>query len=191
VSGPIKQNSLRRGALHVLVRLYPIEPPFKGPDHAVLAGGVKPPLPCVEQSCYHSSIIFDEMVFLVRLLINAAALWVAVQLVDGIDHRGSVWSLLFVALVFGVLNASIRPVLKLLSLPLLILTLGLFMFVINALMLMLTGWVSGLFNLGFYVAGFWDAFVGALIISVVSLVLSVLTGARKMKVHAESRTLHS
>ena len=61
-----------------------------------------------------------------RLLINAAALWVAVQLVDGIDHHGSVWSLLFVALVFGVLNASIRPVFKLLSLPFLILTLGLF-----------------------------------------------------------------
>ncbi len=65
------------------------------------------------------------------------------------------------------------------------------MFVINALMLMMTGWVSGLFNLGFYVDGFWDAFVGALIISIVSLVLSVLTGARKMKVHVESRTLRS
>ena len=97
---------------------------------------------------------------MLRLLINAAALWVAIQLVDGIDHRGSLWSLLFVALVFGVLNASIRPLLKLLSLPLIILTLGLFIFVINALMLMLTGWVSGLLNLGFYVDGFWDAFVG-------------------------------
>ena len=131
------------------------------------------------------------MVFLLRLLINAAALWVAVQLVDGIDHRGSIWSLLFVALVFGVLNASIRPVVKLLSLPLIILTLGLFMFVINALMLMMTGWVSGLFNLGFYVGGFWDAFVGALIISLVSLVLSLATGARRMKVHVESRTIRS
>lgn len=131
------------------------------------------------------------MVFLLRLLINAAALWVAIQLVDGIDHRGSMWSLLFVALVFGVLNASIRPVLQLLSLPLLILTLGLFMFVINALMLMMTGWVSHLFNLGFYVGGFWDAFLGGLIISVVSLMLSIFTGARKMKVHVESRRLHN
>ena len=131
------------------------------------------------------------MVFLLRLLINAAALWVAIQLVDGIDHRGSMWSLLFVALVFGVLNASIRPVLQLLSLPLLILTLGLFMFVINAVMLMMTGWVSGLFNLGFYVGGFWDAFLGGLIISVVSLMLSIFTGTRKMKVHVESRRLHS
>ena len=131
------------------------------------------------------------MAFLLRLLINAAALWVAIQLVDGIDHRGSMWSLLFVALVFGALNASIRPVLQLLSLPLLILTLGLFMFVINALMLMMTGWVSRLLNLGFYVGGFWDAFLGGLIISVVSLMLSFFTGARKMKVHVESRRLHS
>jgi putative membrane protein len=131
------------------------------------------------------------MAFLLRLLINAAALWVAIQLVDGIDHRGSMWSLLFVALVFGALNASIRPVLQLLSLPLLILTLGLFMFVINALMLMMTGWVSRLLNLGFYVRGFWDAFLGGLIISIVSLMLSVFTGARKMRVHVESRRLHS
>ena len=131
------------------------------------------------------------MVFLLRLLINAAALWVAIQLVDGIDHRGSMWSLLFVALVFGVLNASIRPVLQLLSLPLLILTLGLFMFVINALMLMMTGWVSRLFNLGFYVDGFWDAFLGGLIVSVVSLMLSIFTGTGKTKVHVESRRLHS
>ena len=89
------------------------------------------------------------------------------------------------------LNASIRPLLKLLSLPLIILTLGLFIFVINALMLMMTGWVSGLLNLGFYVGGFWDAFVGGLIISIVSLVLSLFTGAGKTKVHVESRTLRS
>ena len=131
------------------------------------------------------------MVFLLRLLINALALWVAIQLVDGIDHRGSLWSLLFVALVFGALNASIRPVLKLLSLPVIVLTLGLFIFVINALMLMMTGWVSGVLNLGFYVAGFWDAFFGGLIISVVSLVLSLFTGVGKTKVHVESRTLRN
>jgi putative membrane protein len=131
------------------------------------------------------------MHFLVRLLITAVALWIAIQLVDGIDHRGSVWSLLFVALVFGALNASIRPLLQLLSLPILILTLGLFMFVINAVMLMMTGWVSGLLNLGFYVDGFWDAFLGGLIISFVSLVLSLFTGVGKTKVHVESRTLRS
>ena len=131
------------------------------------------------------------MVFLLRLLINAAALWVAIQLVDGIEHRGTWWSLLVVALVFGILNASIRPLLKLLSLPVIILTLGLFIFVINALMLLLTGWVSGLFNLGFYVEGFWDAFFGGLIISIVSLLLSMFMGVGKTKVHVETRTLRS
>jgi len=131
------------------------------------------------------------MIFLLRLLINAAALWVAIQLVDGIEHRGSWWSLIFVALVFGLLNASIRPLLQLLSLPIIILTLGLFIFVINALMLLLTGWVSGQLNLGFYVNGFWDAFFGGLIISVVSFLLSLFTGVGKTKVHVETRTLRS
>ncbi len=132
------------------------------------------------------------MSFLLRLLVNAAALWVAIQLVDGIEHRGSWWSLLFVALVFGVLNASVRPLLKLLTLPILILSLGLFIFVINALMLRLTSWVSGLLGLGFHVAGFWDAFFGGLIVSVVSVLLSLFTGERKVKVHVtESRTSRS
>jgi putative membrane protein len=131
------------------------------------------------------------MPFLLRWLINAAALWVAIQLVDGIEHRGSWWSLLFVALVFGLLNASIRPLLTLLSLPILILTLGLFIFVINALMLLMTGWVSGLLNLGFYVDGFWDAFLGGFVVTAVSLVLSIFTGVGNTKVHVESRTLRS
>lgn len=131
------------------------------------------------------------MQFLLRLLINAAALWMAIQLVDGIDHRGSIWSLLFVALVFGVLNASIRPLLTLLTLPVLILTLGLFIFVINALMLLMTGWVSGVLGLGFHVDGFWDAFFGGLIVAIVSLLLSIFTGVNKTKVHLESRTLRN
>jgi putative membrane protein len=120
--------------------------------------------------------------FLLRLLINAAGLWVAIRFVDGIDHRGSWWTLLFVALVFGVLNASIRPVLKFLSLPILIVTLGFFIFVINAFMLWLTGWASEVLGLGFHVDGFRAAFLGGLIISVVSLLLSLVTGARRVKV---------
>jgi putative membrane protein len=131
------------------------------------------------------------MPFLLRLLINAAALWAAIQLVDGIEHRGSWWSLLFVALVFGLLNASVKPLLKLLSLPIIILTLGLFLFVINALMLLMTAWVSGLLNLGFLVDGFWDAFLGGLIVTAVSLLLSIFTGVGKTKVHVETRTLRS
>lgn len=131
------------------------------------------------------------MHFVLRLLVNAAALWAAIRLIDGIDHDGSGWSLLVVALVFGLLNASVRPLLKLLTLPLLVVTLGLFIFVINALMLLLTGWVSGLLDLGFHVAGFRAAFLGGLVVSVVSLMLSLFAGTRKVKVHVASRAARS
>lgn len=118
------------------------------------------------------------MHFLVRLLINAAALWVAARIVSGITAGGG-WSLIAVALVFGILNASVRPLLKLLTLPLLILSLGLFTLVINALMLLLTSWVSGILALDFHVSGFWSAFWGALVVSVVSLLLSIFVSGRR------------
>jgi putative membrane protein len=114
------------------------------------------------------------MTFLVRLIVNAAALWVATRFVSGITFQGD-WVRLFgVALVFGLVNAIVRPVVKLLTLPLLILTLGLFTFVINGLMLMLTSALSGALDLGLTVAGFWPAFWGALVISVVSFLLSLV-----------------
>jgi putative membrane protein len=119
------------------------------------------------------------MHFLVRLLINAAALWVATHFVTGIVYQGSWQSLFFVALVFGVLNASVRPLLKLVTFPLLILTLGLFTFVINAFMLLITGWVSERLELGFHVAGFWPAFWGGLVISIVSLAMSLFVKAHQ------------
>jgi putative membrane protein len=117
--------------------------------------------------------------FIIRLLINAAALWAAIRLVPGIVFEGD-WPLLFaVALVFGVLNAVIRPILFVLTLPFLILTLGLFTFVLNAFMLWLTSATSDLFGLRFHVDGFGPAFVGALIITVVSFVLSLVIGKPK------------
>jgi putative membrane protein len=119
------------------------------------------------------------MHFLARLLINAAALWVATYVVPGIAYQGRWTSLLVVALVFGVLNASVRPLLKVLTFPLLILSLGLFTFVINALMLWLTGWVSDRLALGFHVAGFWAAFWGGLVVSIVSLLLSIFVRSRR------------
>jgi len=122
------------------------------------------------------------MHFLVRLLINAAALWVAIHIVPGLAYQGEWTSLFLVALVFGVLNASVRPLLKILTFPLLILTLGLFTFVINALMLWLTGWISDRLHLGFHVAGFWPAFLGALVVSVVSLMLSLFVSSRRFAV---------
>lgn len=114
------------------------------------------------------------MPFVVRWLVNAAALWVATRLVPGVTYAGGWLPLLGVALVFGVVNAFIRPVAKILTFPLIILTLGLFSFVVNGQMLWLTSALSGTLDLGFHVGGFWAAFFGALVVSLVSTLLSML-----------------
>jgi putative membrane protein len=111
------------------------------------------------------------MKLILRVVINALALGAAAWLVPGI-RAGSVTSLLLIALVFGVLNALVRPFLKLLSCPLLILTLGLFTLVLNAVMLLMTARLGQAFGIDFRVDGFWTAFLGALVVSVVSVVLS-------------------
>ena len=119
--------------------------------------------------------------FLIRFLITAAALWLAVALVPGITHDGGWLQLLGVALVFGVVNALVRPLIKLLTCPLIILTLGVFLLVLNALMLWLTAELSGTLGLGFHVAGFWSAFWGALLVSVVSAVGNLVFGGDRKK----------
>jgi len=111
------------------------------------------------------------MKLILRVVINAVALGAAAYLVPGI-RAGSVTSVLLIALVFGLLNALVRPVLKFLSCPLLVLTLGLFTLVLNAVMLLLTSWLGRQFGIDFSVDGFVPAFVGALVVSVVSVVLS-------------------
>jgi putative membrane protein len=116
------------------------------------------------------------MSILVRLLINAAALWVATQLVDGISFTGDLPGLLGVAIVFGVLNVLVRPLLKLVTCPFYILTLGLFTFVVNAVMLLITSAASEALGLGFHVDGFVPAFIGALVVSIVSFALSLFVG---------------
>ena len=113
------------------------------------------------------------MTILIRLLINAAALWAAVRLVPGVSFSGDWRLLLVVALIFGVLNASLKPLLIILTLPFLVVTLGLFTFVVNAFLLWMTSALSGAFGLGFHVSGFGAAFVGALVVSLVSVLLSV------------------
>ena len=112
------------------------------------------------------------MPFFVRLLVNAAALWVATKLVPGVTYSGGWLPFLGVALVFGIVNAFIRPVAKLLTFPIIIVTLGIFSLVINGLMLWLTSTVSRTLDLGFDVGGFWPAFWGALVVSIVSTILS-------------------
>jgi putative membrane protein len=112
------------------------------------------------------------MRLILRLLINAAALWAAVKLVPGLAFEGSPLALLGVALVFGVLNAIVKPILKVLTCPMLILTLGLFTFVLNAIVLWMTAALSDALGLGFRAPLFFPAFFGALVISFVSLLLS-------------------
>jgi putative membrane protein len=119
------------------------------------------------------------MRFLLRLVITAAALWAAVHFVPGITYTGSWLGLLGVALVFGLLNAIVRPILALLTCPLMMATLGLFVFVLNAIMLLLTAYVSIQLGLGFSVAGFIPALIGSLVISVVSTIGSIFLGGPK------------
>ena len=124
------------------------------------------------------------MRLILRLLVNAAALAVATYLLSGISltaptTQGRVVTLLVVALIFGVLNAVLRPIFKLVTLPLLLLTLGLFLLVINAVMLLLTSWVSNRVDLGWSVDGFATAVVGALIVSVVSFLLNAFVPDRR------------
>ncbi|MGW0497915.1 phage holin family protein [Streptomyces sp. NPDC003007] len=119
------------------------------------------------------------MNFVVKTIANAGALAVAVWLLDKITLTGDstgkkVGTLIIVALLFGLVNFLVKPVVKLLSLPVLILTLGLFTLVVNALMLLLTSWLADTLDLSFHMEGFWTAVLGGLIISVVSWALHVV-----------------
>lgn len=123
--------------------------------------------------------------FLVKTVVNAAALWLAAMLVSGITFgRGAEWTttartVLLVAVVFGVVNSVIKPILEALGTPLIWLSLGLFSLVINAWMLQLTSWLSGQLGLSFHVERFfWDAVTGALVVTVVSMVLGVVLPER-------------
>jgi putative membrane protein len=106
-------------------------------------------------------------------LLNAAALCVAAWLLPGLDFTGGLLDLLLVSAVFGIVNSLLKPILTVLTCPLIVVTLGLFTLVINAVMLMVTGWLSARWDLGFTVSGFWAAFWGGLVVGLVSLVLSL------------------
>jgi len=109
--------------------------------------------------------------FLWRLLVNAAALWIAAEVVPGVDFSGDFLDLLLVALIFGLVNAFIRPIVKILALPITIITLGLFTIVINALMVIITSALSTTFTLAGETG---DQFVGAVLAAVVISVVSML-----------------
>jgi len=112
--------------------------------------------------------------FLIRWMINTVAISAAVELIPGMHFTDGPAQLLAVALVFGVVNAILRPILTVLSCPLVLLTLGLFTLVINAVMLMATASLADALHLGFRVDGFWPAFWGGLVIGMVSMALALL-----------------
>jgi len=123
----------------------------------------------------------QPMRILVRVVINAVALWLAALVVDGItlgepDETGTtVLAALVVGAIFGIVNVIVKPILTILSIPFIIVTLGLFLIVVNALMLGLTSWLADLFGLPFHVSDFfWDAILGAIIVSIASWAMSLL-----------------
>jgi putative membrane protein len=130
--------------------------------------------------------------FFIRWIINALALAAAIYIVPGI-HLNPVtplWlEILVLALIFGFLNALLRPLLTILTCPLILLTLGLGTLLINTLLFYLTGWVGTQFGWGFTVAGFWPAFLGALVVSVVSIVLTGIVREDRRQPYV--RTWHS
>lgn len=121
------------------------------------------------------------MSFLVRVLVNAVAIWLTTllmgshfEIVGGEGTGGRVVVFLVVALIFGIINAIIKPVVQLFTFPLYILTLGLFTLVVNALMVLLTGWITDQADWGLRVEGFWWAVLAAFLISVFSMIISVV-----------------
>jgi putative membrane protein len=123
---------------------------------------------------------FDLTRLLIRWAIIAVAIWVAIRFVPGIHPtQNSLEAIIVIALIFGLVNAVIRPIVALLTCPLVILTLGLGTLLINTLMFWLAGVIGQQFGFGFRVDGFWPAFLGALVVSIVSMVLSAVLGERR------------
>jgi putative membrane protein len=120
-----------------------------------------------------------DMKLLLRWICTSIAIFVAVKLLPGIRFEGPWWQLGIVALIFGFFNALVRPVLMFLTCPLILLTLGLFILIINAAMLGLTAATAKTFGIDFQVAGFWSALWGAIVISIVSAALNLLIGDDK------------
>ena len=111
---------------------------------------------------------------------SAAALYVAVLVVPNLEFTGEWWKLLLVAAIFGLVNTFVRPILRIFTLPITILTLGLFLLVINALMLLLTGAISNELNLGLTVGDFLAALLGSIVISIVGMLLSAVIGGSRV-----------
>jgi putative membrane protein len=120
----------------------------------------------------------------IQVVINAAALWVAIQIVPGLDYdfiaSDAWWKFILVAVVFSLINTYLRPILRILTLPITLITLGIFLLIINALMLLLTGAVANELGVPFTVADFGAALLGSIVISIVGFVLSMVIGTGRL-----------
>ena len=121
--------------------------------------------------------------FILRWVINAIALFAAIYLVPGVTLQGSWTSIIWLALIFGLINAFLRPLLKLLTCPLIFLTLGLFTLLINTFLFWLTEPIGQFFGVDLTINGFWPAFVGGLVVSVVSVIMSLILKDELKKRH--------
>ncbi|HWB89951.1 MAG TPA: phage holin family protein [Acidimicrobiia bacterium] len=115
------------------------------------------------------------MGLILNLLATAASLWVAVWLIDGFEFDGQWWQFIIIALILGIANAVVKPILKILSLPLVILTLGLFLLVVNAIVLQIVVWLSGVFELGLTSTGFfWATFLASIVVSIAAWLIGAI-----------------
>ncbi|MCW2882603.1 MAG: rane protein of unknown function [Sphaerisporangium sp.] len=121
------------------------------------------------------------MKIIIKILIVAAALWAATRLIPGITVSGSTsvktaGTLIAVALIFGLVNAVLKPIIRTFGCAFYVLTLGLFALIVNALLLLLTSWIAEQLKLPFHVSGFWAAFLGAILVGLISWILDMLLG---------------
>jgi putative membrane protein len=121
--------------------------------------------------------------FILRWIINAIALYAAVYIVPGVNLEGNWVSIVWLALIFGLINAFLRPLLAFLTCPLIILTLGLFTLLINTFLFWLTSQVGQAFGIGFTIDGFWSAFLGGLVVTGVSVIMSLILKDERKKRH--------
>ena len=118
---------------------------------------------------------------ILRIMINALSIAVAVKVIAGITFTGEWWKMIIIGAFFGIVNSFLKPLITLFTFPLILVTLGLFTLIVNTLMLIFTVQLSEPFKLGLQIQGFWPAFKGAVIISIVSMLLSWLTGLKRIK----------
>ena len=115
------------------------------------------------------------MGILISLVVNGLALYAAVWLLEGVDFTGNFVGFIALAAIFAVVNTFIKPIIRILTLPISAITLGLFLIVVNGLMISFTAWLAGQFDIGFTVTNFWDAILAGVITAIAGWIVSMVT----------------